>query len=217
MRDPVLATKVYVEDGVTYKALVKGGLHYIRGNSAPHFSITIDQYDCGGADHELIQKLWPGKFDDLIALHLSDIDGKPMHFIENGWYRARGGQWMGSGWLPDSDYGQPQRTMEESVDILMNHLRITRDEAVKLVFLGRRSVQRDREALAAQEWDRLNAVPIASYGERPTIIDQGRDYKAEFVAIVSTYEERYKQEALACIANHNLVVYGDEWKSEGRK
>ena len=60
-------------------------------------------------------------------------------------------------------------------------------------------------------------MPIASYGERPTIIDQGRDYKAEFVAIVSTYEERYKQEALACIANHNLVVYGDEWKSEGRK
>lgn len=92
----ILASKTYTEDGQTYRLIVEGGLNYIKGNKKPYFTITANQlvkkgnnrfYDCaGGCLHEEISKVFGNKFDDLIKLHLSDIDGQPMHSSENGAY-----------------------------------------------------------------------------------------------------------------------------------
>lgn len=44
----------------------------------------------GGCMHEQIEKKFRGQFSDLIALHLSDINGVPMHDGSNAFYFAGG-------------------------------------------------------------------------------------------------------------------------------
>lgn len=76
---------------------VVGGLHYIKSNRKPYFTLTVDihrkgfpnQCQSGGCDHTTILKYYP-RFADLAALHLSDIDGVPMHGESNGWYDIAG-------------------------------------------------------------------------------------------------------------------------------
>lgn len=97
MREPLLASREVSGDEYGRKVRgwlgVFGGLHMMRGNPSPHFTITTevhqkgypDRWWSGGADHETILKHFP-RFADLVALHLSDIDGVPMHAAANGWY-----------------------------------------------------------------------------------------------------------------------------------
>lgn len=70
------------------------------GEQKPYFSITANVYEatgkrgrptllCSGSCHEQIQAI-TSHFDDVIALHLSDINGVPMHAVANGAY------WMGN-------------------------------------------------------------------------------------------------------------------------
>lgn len=101
----ILASKTYTEDGDTFRLIVEGGLHYIKGNSKPYFTITATQlikkrnnrfYDiAGGCLHEEISKVFGDKFKDLIALHLSDIDGSPSHAVENGAYQLGFSKYQG--------------------------------------------------------------------------------------------------------------------------
>ena len=94
----ILASKTYTENGQKYHISVEGGLHYIKGNKAPYFTITAEikriakngrrVWESGGCCHEEILKHFP-RFADLVELHLSDIDGAPTHAEENGAY------WLG--------------------------------------------------------------------------------------------------------------------------
>lgn len=106
------------DEGMRRTLTVEGGLHYLRGNSAPYFSLT---YWCGGsnaghggAGHEFILQHYP-QYEDLAALHLSDMDGAPMHALENGFYHLGGTKWT------SADF-----------DVVARHFRITRDDAVNL-------------------------------------------------------------------------------------
>lgn len=65
----------------------------LRGNAAPHFTITADvlvsgHMIAGGAMHDTIVEHFP-QFADLVALHLSDHNGVPMHAEANGAYYLR--------------------------------------------------------------------------------------------------------------------------------
>lgn len=71
-------------------------LHKI-GNQKPYFSLTGRVVEKGresysGAIHDEILKAFP-QLADIAALHLSDIDGKPMHSFENGKYWAGFTKW----------------------------------------------------------------------------------------------------------------------------
>jgi len=213
--DPVLAKKTYTEDGETYSLTVNGGLNYLKGNSSPYFSITVSQYrmaqngrwldDCGGCCHELIEKQFPNKFPDLIALHLSDMDGAPMHAAENAWYHAGG---CGRYEITEAGYtryqleracgdniaavnaamrelGLENATLEKWVryedagkpEVLANHLRINLREAVEI----------------------CDGVIAGTYT------------KEKLTAYVEALRPRWKREAEQCIEQHGLVVYGDTW------
>jgi len=71
-------------------------LHKI-GNQKPYFSLTGRVVENGvesvsGAIHKEILEAFP-QLEDVAALHLSDIDGKPMHSFENGKYWAGFTKW----------------------------------------------------------------------------------------------------------------------------
>lgn len=91
MKNPVLIMKE-VLDPQQYggrNLRVEGGLHYIKGNISPYFSLTCSYRNGGGAAHDLILRHFP-QFADLAALHLSDVDGAPMYALENGFYHMGG-------------------------------------------------------------------------------------------------------------------------------
>lgn len=86
----------WTEDGYDYKGVVEYGMHYLEGNSLPYFSITASTWrkksnrkfwdeDSCGCLHELVAKR-KKLLAPLISFHLSDQNGLPMHYLENGYY-----------------------------------------------------------------------------------------------------------------------------------
>ena len=82
--------------GYDYKGVVEYGMHYLEGNSLPYFSITASTWrrksiggkwreDSCGCLHEVIAKR-KKLLAILIQFHLSDQNGLPMHYLENGYY-----------------------------------------------------------------------------------------------------------------------------------
>lgn len=209
MRDqPILATRTIRQDGVNVPLTmnVVGGLNYIYGNHAPYFSLTVDihrkgfpdQCQSGGCDHETILKYYP-QFADLAELHLSDIDGVPMYAVENGWYNlvgAIGG--LGQDYhvgnsernfpitpLPDEPRKNTEcrkPTRDECLQIFANYVRISFAEAREIV---------------------TEVAQIASAES----VKKAKEY---WTSRVDGMKPRWKQEAAACIAKHNLRIYGDE-------
>jgi hypothetical protein len=175
---PVLAAYT----GSKEKLVVQGGLHYLRGNSLPHFSITAIGFEknrrnsrwvesFGGCCHDEILKRFP-QFADLVSLHLSDNDGVPMHALENGFYHL-GGSW-----------GRPD------LKVAAEHFRISEDEARNLIMLF------------GDEFSLTGGFLGKGYAE---------EAKKKLAAWVDSQRPRWKQEALACITAHHLTVYGDSW------
>ncbi len=68
------------------------------GDQLPYFSVTGHSWtnksvarrwpenpSGAGAMHKEILRAWPG-LSDVVALHLSDVNGAPMHAVANGWW-----------------------------------------------------------------------------------------------------------------------------------
>lgn len=159
---------------------VTGGLHYIKGNSAPYFSLTYEEttargrFEACGAGHVEILQRFP-RFANLAALHLSDINGAPMHTLENGLYHLGGTRWQGP------DFGAVAR-----------HFRISEDKA------------RDLAKMIFREW------------YSPTVGNLSGSEKNARVRLwmwIEGQRARWKGEAMACIAEHDLKLYGDKWSA----
>lgn len=173
------------------RLVVNATLHKI-GEQEPYFSITAEEYDnrvrrenglvsCGCL-HDEIRAAFGDRFDDLIALHLSEmVSGAPMHAEANGWYWLRGAVVALHG--PDAgEYhgasGSDARTPERCLAILAEHLRITTDSAQALA-------DRVRDVY----W--LRGIAAAH---------------AEFAAYVTACRPRWAREAGEAIAKHALTV-----------
>lgn len=218
--DPILVSREFAPgefEGEDVRMTVKvyGGLHYLKGNRAPYFSLTYwahqkgrkNSRECGGAGHKTILRYWP-EFADLAALHLSDIDGVPMHAGGNGWYYlagtfpdAYGEKYHGGNsdqhfpLPPDSiDPAKPWQTTEyrkptgdECLQIFADYIRVSREEAAAI------RAEVDRAAKAAPH----SRNKVAREALKP---------------FIEALKPRWKAEADACIAKHGLVVYGDKWE-----
>lgn len=181
-RDPLLKRLEYTEGNTRVVLKVHGGLHYIKGNSAPYFSLTGDGYEngresFGGACHEVILERAP-EFADLAALHLSDIDGVPMHALANGFY------YLGGSLVTDS-----LSRKSPNFSYAAKHFRITEEEARQLV--------RDYFGDYYSE--------TAGFLARNPM----REAKERLSVWVEAQRDRWKEEARRCIEKHSLVVYGD--------
>ena len=213
--DPLLAFRTFAAghegNKVPLVFRVEGGLHMIRGNHAPYFSLVYTQHrkgfpnQCysGGAGHDKILRYFP-KFADLAAMHLSDIDGVPMHAAANGWYDMAGAL-GGAGekyhvgnskrnfpatpppdkpWL---DYEHRLPTPGECLQFFADHVRVPIEEAREI-----------RERMVRQH---DNENDYNDWTTSRILLGQ----------LVEEMKPRWKQEAEACIEKHKLVVYGDKW------
>jgi len=87
-RDHKRAMLNYIEANLTLRKI---------GNQKPYFSLTGRVVENGvesvcGAIHKEILEAFP-QLEDAAAMHLSDMDGKPMHSFENGKYWAGFTKW----------------------------------------------------------------------------------------------------------------------------
>jgi hypothetical protein len=149
--------------------VINGGMNYLKGNTKPYFSLTCWYHrtgsprsdEGGGADHELILRLFP-RFADLAALYLSDIDGVPMYAAGNGWYwyaGAKGG--LGERYHGSSDR---QHTTEQCAKIFRDYLRLSEVDAAAL--LARDMSRADLAAFCEEQrprWEAEAKHVIAAY------------------------------------------------------
>jgi hypothetical protein len=91
-------TKIYIENGITYKMNVHISLGDFCKNGICDWSITADIYEkrmngrfvwyASGCCHEEILKRLP-QFKTFIDLHLRNHYGQPMYPVENGFYHLK--------------------------------------------------------------------------------------------------------------------------------
>lgn len=187
---------------------VEGGLHMIRGNRAPYFTLTYtqhrkgfpDQCYSGGAGHREILRHFP-RFADLAALHLADIDGVPMRAEANGWYqlagalggageRFHGGNSDRQHWKPDGTFdGYRHSTPAECLQAFADHCRIPIEDAA---------------SIRAQ-------VHAAAVDVARDVFPDWKYARTVWAALCEAMRPRWKAEAEAAIAAHHLTVYGDPW------
>lgn len=220
MKEPILATRTvprrrngYPKVPMTFT--VHGGLHYLRGNASPYFALTLDshrkgfpdQCQSGGCDHETILKSWP-RFADLAALHMSSIDGVPMHAEANAWYNLAGA-------LPDFA-GEQFHVGNTQQHFPKLHI----DPAKPWDKTDYRNPTPDEALGLFAKYVRIDSVTAAAV--RQSVIDAAMredltfnwdDGRRWFDQWIEEQHPRWKAEADACIAKHNLVVFGDKWEA----
>ncbi len=116
---------------------VTAGLHHLQGNARPYFSVTgwigrtKANLHTGGCMHSDILRTWP-HLAPIVALHLSDDTGEPMHGLANGWYFLAGYYPNGAGERYHSGNGTPAAFPEECLQVFADHVRIPFADALTL-------------------------------------------------------------------------------------
>lgn len=168
-----------------YAGSVRIGLYYIKGNQAPYFSATSRN----GADHDAILRNYPELFD-VVALHLSDINGTPMYAVENGVYHIEHG----------------------TVEHVMNHFRLDRVSAQCLITMANKAIPVDPAEIRKM----AESAGLVGKQADEVVRKQSKTMQAASVRkVVAAWCENqkpvWKAQADACIKRHNLKVYGDPW------
>jgi len=170
--------------------IVEYGLNKI-GDQKPYFMVTGELYhgrvktrepEMCGCIHEEILKAFPS-MTDIVALHLSDIDGIPMHAAANGYYWLAGTVPGGLGQEYHGGNGSNGRTPVECFNILKEHLRISDDET--------RTIR----------YDVLKAIATT-----PGIKGGLAAGKSRFGEFVESLKPRWKSEADVVIKKYGLKV-----------
>lgn len=198
MADPIIRPfKTFQRGGIKYRIQAQGGLHHLRGNAHPYFSLTATQdraagngrwvEDSGGTMHAEILRHWP-ELADLVALHLSDPQGVPMHAAENAFYWLAGaaGGWGAEYHGGSGTYG---KTPAQCLQLFADHVRVSMDEA--------------RAVLEAIDHAADHLGPYSRVWTGEGI----KARKAALAAWCDAQRPRWAREAAECIARHGLQTY----------
>lgn len=169
---------------------------YKIGKQDPYFLLEGEERNPGisrdngivrcGCMHEDLVRQWPD-LKELELLHLSIIDGVPMHAEANGWYWLAGVM-GGLGEKYHGGSGSDGGTPEQCLKIFCDHVRISESEAYALI-------------------DQIQQVPSRQYG--PDDIGakrNNRQRRAFFANWIEQQKPRWKREADAAIARFGLEV-----------
>jgi hypothetical protein len=173
---------------------LRAGLHYLRGLSAPYFSVTVAYYDKrgkdvgGGPNMETVRKYWPVLYGPVTDLHWSDHNGRPMHVAENGLYFLGFGRYT---------YANGERYGNDSSpdEVTARHFRITIEEVKWL-----------RDHIRGPEWKETAA---GWHG-----LTHNREKYAQWIAL---QEGRWKREADEGVALLDQLKEQKSWEREARK
>jgi hypothetical protein len=185
------------------KVYALGGLHYLKGNSAPHFTLTIAswrrerghwQEDSFGCAHDELLKLWPD-LAPLAALHLSDWpSGAPMHAAANGLYWLNGY----AGGLGERYHGgnsEPARSADDCLRVWQEHMRLDPAKAREHAD----TILRDAHAKALADARAEGFAGVAGGIQQLAPPYLRRAVKALHAAFTDQQRERWAREAEACI------------------
>ena len=185
-------TKISQYETITVEAYLNR-----TGQQSPYFSITGEIRDSRvrrdngiiacGCLHEDILKTWPD-LADLVAMHLSDIDGQPMHAEANALYWANGALSARHGLdMPvyHGSNGSSAKTPEECREILARHLRLSGSEPAELL-------------------DMIAAAIVRTESDGPT--DPQKRGKFAMRTYCELLRPRWKAEADAAILKYSLEV-----------
>jgi len=210
--DPILRS---FDDGKR-RVFACGGLHYLRGNRAPYFSLTMSSWtfengrmrdETFGCSHEELLARWP-ELAPLAALHLSAYpSGAPMHSAENGFYQLAGyAGGMGEKYHAGNanSYGEPS-TPEACLTSLAAHVRLP-VEALR--------PQMDELLTSARRLAALKSYKIAPgviHAERA----EGNEARRLFGEWTLAQSPRWAREAAACVEALGIrFYYGDRLPAE---
>jgi hypothetical protein len=169
----------------------KAILHKI-GDQAPYFSLTGEEYEkrrlvsCG-CMHDRLLEIWPD-LKPIADLHLSDIDGVPMHAKANGWYWLEG-SFNGLGSRFHGASGDSGKSPQECFRIFKEHGRFSDNYALVI-------------------WRELKSLKdhYAEMGEPTKALDA---MKARWADICADQRPRWKKEAQETIEKFDLEVVDD--------
>lgn len=203
--EPILASY----ENEKNRAYALGGLHYIRGNALPYFGLTLASWrrergkweeDAFGCDHETILKRWP-HLAPLAALHLSDINGAPMHAEANGWYQLAGALPDGAGERYHAGNSDRKPTNDECLQTFADHCRVSLDAA------------RAMRSAVLLEGDVTPLVLHDPVYQPPDYAPRYKAMRARWGQFVEDMRPRWAREAAECIARLDILLYGDQWKA----
>lgn len=183
----VVRTSWTETDGSRVALVVHFGLRYTKGNRMPYFTITGDGYEnrrlaFSGACHDIIAERLP-ELRDVIALHLSDMDGAPMHAESNGWYWLAGAVDVGEKY--NGGNGSSAKGACDCMRIFADHVRIPETEAARIIGHFAKLVKiKGRDAA-----------------------------RKSFGAWIDAQRPRWKAEADALIRKYGFGIYGDMHKT----
>lgn len=131
---------------------VTAGLSKLQGNTRPYFSVTGKIYGNGpcGCIHDEILRHWP-ELAPVVALHLSDDNGQPMHGEANGWYWLAG-YYGGAGERYHGASGSSAKTPEECLQVFADHVRLSFGGAQILANLWQHGVEYAEAKEPFQRW-----------------------------------------------------------------
>jgi hypothetical protein len=123
-----------------------------HGICTPCFSVTYTEYErnrdiaggCNPENPELVVAHFP-ELAGVVALHLSDAQGVPMHCEANGWH------WLAKAAGIAQAYA-PQQSVAVCYDILARHLRLSHREATDIVQSTKTIARQDSPAIARENF-----------------------------------------------------------------